>query len=285
MLALRIVPPRLPCRCCLDPVWAGNALRVRPDKVSRLDQQEAGLAIFHPIKPKRAFDEISSEIKRLIFKGTLKPGDRLPSETELANQFGVGRQTIREALRLLELSGFISMQKGGTKGPLVVDTILNSIGNSFLDAFQMKRIRVDELTMARLEIEKMVLKAACANATEGDIKALRENLASARKAIEGNEQQAFEDNIQFHKLLARASHNHVFVIVMESITTVVGHFRSLLGLDSELSRRVLHEHERIVVAMEARDVGKALSILERHILDVGEGFKRVANRELFDFII
>ena len=250
-----------------------------------MHQQEAGLAIFHPIKPKRAFDEISSEIKRLIFKGTLKPGDRLPSETELANQFGVGRQTIREALRLLELSGFISMQKGGTKGPLVVDTILNSIGNSFLDAFQMKRIRVDELTMARLEIEKMVLRSACANATKDDIRALRENLAGARKGLDGNEQQAFEENIQFHKLLARASHNYVFVIVMESITAVVGHFRSLLGVDSELSRRVLNEHERIVKAMEAHDVDKALTILERHILDVGEGFKRAANRELFDFII
>jgi DNA-binding FadR family transcriptional regulator len=250
-----------------------------------LHQQEAGLAIFHPIKPKRAFDEISSEIKRLIFKGTLKPGDRLPSETELANQFGVGRQTIREALRLLELSGFISMQKGGTKGPLVVDTILNSIGNSFLDAFQMKRIRVDELTMARLEIEKMVLRAACAQATKDDIDALHENLASARKGIVGDEKQAFEENIEFHKLLARASHNHVFVIVMESITTVVGHFRSLLGVDSELSRRVLKAHELIVEAMEARDVDKALSVLEQHMLDVGEGFKRAAKGDPSDLII
>lgn len=250
-----------------------------------MNQQEAGLAIFHPIKPKRAFDEISSEIKRLIFKGTLKPGDRLPSETELANQFGVGRQTIREALRLLELSGFISMHKGGTKGPLVVDTVLNSIGNSFLDAFQMKRISVDELTMARLEIEKMVLRAACANATEDDIRTLHENMARARKAIDGNEKQAFEENIEFHKLLARASHNHVFVIVMESITTVVGHFRSLLGVDSELSRRILNEHERIVKAMEADDVDKALTVLERHMREVGEGFKRAANRELVDLTI
>ena len=96
--------------------------------------------LFRPIKLRRAFDEISGEIKRLIFKGILKPGDRLPSESELASHFGVGRQTIREALRLLELSGFISMQKGGAGGPLVVDTILNTISNSFLDAFQMGRI-------------------------------------------------------------------------------------------------------------------------------------------------
>ena len=250
-----------------------------------LEREQTTPTIFRAIKPKRAFEEISAEIKRLIFKGTLKPGDRLPSETELANQFGVGRQTIREALRLLELSGFISMQKGGAGGPLVVDTILNSIGNSFLDAFQMRRISVDELTTARLEIEKMVLKAACAHAGDQDIRALRENVLGARKRIERSD-QAFEENILFHKLLARASGNHVFVVVMESITTVVGHFRSFLGIDLELSRKAVDEHELIVEALMAHDVDKALGVLERHLTDVGEGFKRVTvNEELSNFIV
>ena len=89
--------------------------------------------IFTPIKSKRTFEEISFEIKRLIFKGILKPNDKLPSEIELARQFNVGRQTIREALRLLELSGFISIQKGSTGGPIIEDTIFNTISNSFLD--------------------------------------------------------------------------------------------------------------------------------------------------------
>ena len=176
--------------------------------------------IFSPIKTKRAFDEISHEIKRLIFKGILKPGDRLPSETELAARFSVGRQTIREALRLLELSGFISMQKGGAGGPLVVDTILNSITNSFLDAFQMGKISIDEHTKARVEIEKMVFNYALNNIEKTDVKCLQENIDLARRNIEKG-QQAFEINVHFHKLLARASRNHIFIVVMESITTSV----------------------------------------------------------------
>ena len=115
--------------------------------------------LFNPLKPKRAFEEVCDEIKTLIFTGTLKPGDRLPTELELASQFNVSRQTVREALRLLETTGFINMQKGGSGGPLIVDTILNTISNSFLDAFQLQKISVDELTAARIEIEKMVLKA------------------------------------------------------------------------------------------------------------------------------
>ena len=228
-------------------------------------------SIFNPIKTKRAFDEISNEIKRLIFKGILKPGDRLPSEAELANRFSVGRQTIREALRLLELSGFISMQKGGAGGPLVVDTILNTIANSFLDAFQMGKISINDHTKARIEIEKMILNYVFNNIEESDVKCLQENIELARKKIESNI-HAFEENIQFHKLLAKASKNHVFLVVMESIMAVVAHIRSLLGMDLELSKKVVIEHEEIVEAIVIRDNAKALGLLERHILHVGNRY-------------
>jgi GntR family transcriptional regulator, transcriptional repressor for pyruvate dehydrogenase complex len=231
--------------------------------------------LFRPIKLRRAFDEISGEIKRLIFKGILKPGDRLPSESELASHFGVGRQTIREALRLLELSGFISMQKGGAGGPLVVDTILNTISNSFLDAFQMGRITIDELTSARLTIEKMVLASLFAHSPdEADIRALRENVSQARKKVDAGV-QAYEENTQFHKLLARASGNHLFLILMESIMTVVAHFRSILGVNLELSVRTIAAHEQIIDAVTAGNRKKALAVLEAHLTEIGERFKEL----------
>ena len=234
--------------------------------------------LFRPIKPKRAFDEISGEIKRLIFKGILKPGDRLPSETELASQFGVGRQTIREALRLLELSGFISMQKGGAGGPLVVDTILNTISNSFLDAFQMGRITIDELTLARLAIEKMILESLFAySLDEADLRALRENVSQARKKVDAG-MQAFEENTQFHKLLARASRNHLFLILMESIMTVVAHFRSILGVSLELSIGSITAHEQTIDALVKGNRKKALTVLEAHLMDIGERFKELSDQ-------
>ncbi|MBW2031251.1 MAG: FadR family transcriptional regulator [Deltaproteobacteria bacterium] len=108
-------------------------------------------ALFTPIKTRRTFEEVSASIKQLILDGVLRPGDRLPSEMELARQFNVSRQTIREALRILELSGFISVQKGGSGGPLIRDTIMNTINNLFFDAFQLERISIDELTAARIE--------------------------------------------------------------------------------------------------------------------------------------
>lgn len=243
------------------------------------DLQTTGAAstLFHPIRPKRAFDEISAEIKRLIFKGILKPGDRLPSETELASQFGVGRQTIREALRLLELSGFISMQKGGVGGPLVVDTILNTIRNSFLDAFQMGRITIDELTLARLAIEKMVLESLFTHIAEADVQALRENVSLAKKKVESG-MPACEENSQFHRLLAKASRNHLFVILTESIITVVAHFHSILGVNPGLSARCAAAHEQIIDALVKGNRKKALLLLEAHLMELGERFKELADQ-------
>jgi len=241
--------------------------------------QEAGQAanVFQPIKQKRAFDEVSGEIKRLIFKGVLKPGDRLPSETDLASRFKVGRQTIREALRLLELSGFIRMQKGGVGGPVVVDTILNTISNSFLDAFQMGRITIDELTLARLAIEKMVLESLMENKPDqADIEALRENISQARARMDSG-MQAYEENTQFHKLLARASKNHLFIILVESIMTVVAHFRSILDADPELTSRTINAHEQIIDALLKHNRKKALVVLETHLLGIGDRFKELAD--------
>ena len=243
-----------------------------------LQALDGASTLFRPIKPRRAFDEVSGEIKSLIFKGILKPGDRLPSESELASNFGVGRQTIREALRLLELSGFISMQKGGAGGPLIVDTILNTISNSFVDAFQMGRITVDELTTARLAIEKMILGSLFARSlNEADLQALRENVSQARKKIDAG-LQAFEENTQFHKLLARASGNHLFLILMESIMTVVAHFRSILGVNMELSARSVEAHQQTIDALVKGNRKKAFVVLEAHLMELGERFNKLANQ-------
>ena len=76
---------------------------------------------------------------------------------QLANQFGVGRQTIREALRVLELSGMISIKKGSGGGPVIQNTILNRIQDLFIDAFLTEKIVRDDLTSARCGIELLIL--------------------------------------------------------------------------------------------------------------------------------
>lgn len=222
--------------------------------------------LFVPIKNLRTFDEVSTKIKDLIFTGVLKPGDRLPSEVKLAQQLNVGRQSIREALRLLEISGFINIQRGGGGGPVIKDTIIKTISDLFLDAFRLKKISLIELTTARLEIEKIILKQVFKNVEESDIHALKDNIKKARQRIQGNE-MAMAENIQFHKLLAKASKNHVYFMVMESIMAVVRDFLSRLAADINTSSNVVGYHERIVEAIIDQKEDVALRVLEEHLLE------------------
>jgi len=232
---------------------------------------------FNPIKSKRTFEEISTEIKSLLFKGILKPGDKLPSEIELARQFSVGRQTVREALRILELSGFITIQKGSAGGPIIEDTVFNTISNSFLDAFLMKKITPEELTVARLETEKAMLHYVINNADASDIKSLQDNILQAKKHAEANI-QPFKDNIEFHRLLAKASKNQIFVIVVESILAIVADFFSRLEPEFEVSRRVIGKHEDLLAAIINRDREKAITLLEEHILKTGKRFQQIMDQ-------
>jgi DNA-binding FadR family transcriptional regulator len=192
----------------------------------------------------------------------------------------VSRQTIREALRILELSGFITIQKEGSGGPLIKDTILNTISGLFLDAFRMEKISIEELTIARLEIEKVVLNHVIDHAGESDIKSLRDNVVRARKKVDNNIMAA-EENIQFHELLAEASKNHVFVIVAGSILAVLRELLSRLTLNLKTSndavgyndevlksKNAVGYHEDILNAIVEKRRDEAIHLLERHLLEV-----------------
>lgn len=227
---------------------------------------------FSPIKNRRTFDEVSMEIKKLIVGGVFKPGDKLPSESEIARQFSVGRQTVREALRFLELSGFLTVQKGGGGGSIITNTIVDTISRSFLDAVQMKNISVGELTAARLCIEKLVVSYAVDNATEADLAALNENIGKGSTKIRDGV-QAFEENIDFHILLARTSKNGVFVIVVESIMALVADFLSRIPQSLEISKKVLNDHKHILAAISERDRLRAEKLIEKHLTSVDGRFR------------
>jgi GntR family transcriptional repressor for pyruvate dehydrogenase complex len=227
--------------------------------------------LFTPVENKRTFEEVSSKIKTLVFEGVLKPGDRLPSEAELAKQFNVGRQTVREALRILELSGFIRVQKGFGGGPIIKDTILANIANLLLDAFQMEKISVDEFTAARLMVEKGILNYAIDNSDGQDVKALQENLSKAKDLI-ANRELATDVNFEFHALLSGASKNTVFMILERAINAIHRNLRSRRAADFETSKNAVQAHEKILDAFIKKDRERAIDLLEQHILAVRKSY-------------
>ena len=223
--------------------------------------------MFEPIKNTRAFEQVATQIKERIFSGQLIPGDRLAPEAQLAADFNVGRQTVREALRLLEMSGFIATQKGGGGGAFINDAIQGTIRDLFLDAFRMKKGSMEDLTLARIQVERNVLDLAMENFDESDAQKLKCNIAEARKRIDQG-QTATEINVQFHKLLAQASKNFVYVIIMECIMAVHGRFLMQKEPSLETSSLVVDAHENIILAILDHNAGLAHKLFKEHLIEV-----------------
>jgi DNA-binding FadR family transcriptional regulator len=224
-------------------------------------------SLFEPLESKRSFEEVSSKIKALIFSGHLKPGDRLPSENELAKQYKVGRQTIREAFRILELSGFLTVQKGYGGGPVIQDNIMEKISDMILDAVRLDKLSVQEFTAARIAIEKAILNEAFDKIDEVDIKKLQENVSTAEDKIKKNESATVE-NFNFHTLLARASKNNIYIIMEGAINAIHRFLRRRYAFPYDKTKAGATVHGKILDAIIKRDRDKALDLLEKDLITV-----------------
>jgi GntR family transcriptional regulator, transcriptional repressor for pyruvate dehydrogenase complex len=218
-----------------------------------------------PLRNKRTFEEVSDRLKELIFNGTLKPGQQLPSEHALAQLFQVGRQSVREAMRVLELSGCIIVRPGVKGGAIIESTMLSRLSGIFLEMFKFHKVLPEDCVAARREIEASVLGFVFENAKPEDLETLRSNVMAARTKVQANK-SAYEENLDFHRLLAKASKNYTFSIVMESILTVFSDFRSRhQSVSLKQSKAIVGFHEAIVDALAANEKTRALELLKEDL--------------------
>ncbi len=241
--------------------------KLRLRRTAAADHQERGssTAEFRVIKTSRAFEEIALQIRKELAARRLRSGDRLPPERALAEQFGVSRNTLREALRSLENSGLLRLQKGATGGAFVRESTGDAIITGLRDMFHLGAIQPEHLTEARVMIESSAVRAACERATPEDIDALNANIASAelavREKIDFFEQAAI--HLDFHRIIARATKNPVMVIVMEALIDVMQHFIRAIG--QKRNPWVIPSRRRFMKHFEAGESDAAVTEMEQHL--------------------
>jgi GntR family transcriptional repressor for pyruvate dehydrogenase complex len=220
---------------------------------------------FSRIRNLRAFEEIADQIRRELSDRRLRAGDRLPPERMLAEQFGVSRNTLREALRSLENAGLLRLQKGATGGAFVRESTGDAIVTGLRDMFHLGAIQPEHLTEARVLIESVAVRTACERATAEDLEALNANIASAARAARENidfyDQAAI--HLDFHRIIARGTKNPVIVIVMEALLDVMQHFIRAIG--QTRNPWVLPSRRRFMKRFEARDSDGAVKEMEQHL--------------------
>lgn len=207
---------------------------------------------FRPVVGRRAFEEIAQQIREQLARGALKAGDRLPPERSLAEAFAVSRNTVREALRSLEIAGLVELRKGAAGGAFIRAGGGEAAVAGLSDLFRLGAIRPEHLTEARIIVGTEVARLACRRRTARDLAALEANVRAAEEATARGDMAArAEINYEFHRLLARATRNPVLIVLTDALMEMTRHFVDRIGYRP--NRYVLPSRRRLLARLRAGD--------------------------------
>jgi GntR family transcriptional regulator, transcriptional repressor for pyruvate dehydrogenase complex len=225
---------------------------------------------FRPIHTRRAFEEICERIREQLALGVLKPGDKLPPERDLAQQLGVSRNVLREALRSLEMAGVLRLQKGVKGGAFIQEGDTSRMNDVMRDMLSLGTISVRELSEARIHVLDLVVRLACANARQADFEALEANIERTHLATrEGRLLDRVECSREFYKLLALATGNKVIAMIMDSVTEI--HMRFVyakVASSGAATPRLAERRQQFLSALRARNVSAATRLMRGHLESV-----------------
>jgi GntR family transcriptional regulator, transcriptional repressor for pyruvate dehydrogenase complex len=221
--------------------------------------------LFSRVSVGRISEIIVEQIRALIRKGQLKPGDRLPPERDLCERFGVSRVTVRESLRMLESSGLVEIRVGARGGAFVTAPTSDRVGEGLADLLSMAVVSAADITEARIIIEVGMVPLVCERATEEDIADLEALCECARAAIRSGE-YSMSISAEFHIRLAQATHNRAVAMLVESIRGSILHsMQQAREVAPEMGLLGTEEHARFVSAVRRRDPEAATQIMRGHL--------------------
>lgn len=227
---------------------------------------KAGDELFRSVRSRRVSEQIAYQLQEAIFSGRLKPGDRLPPERELVEQFEASRASVREATRTLELSGLVAIRPGAGGGAYVTEPNFDLVANALRTMLHAGRFELVELYQARLLLEPGVAEIAALSADADDIALLRASLVEGREALARKGPTA-PASYNFHFLLAKASKSNLLLMLISSLMDLV-HKSDEKGARPHLSPPIVCAHESIVDAIERRDAAEARRLTTDHLLQV-----------------
>ena len=220
-----------------------------------------------PIKQDTVTEIVAQRLMRLLSEGVLRPGDKLPPERDLAKQLHVGRTTVREALKLLTLSGILEAKRGD--GTYVRRDFGDFLTQNIRWPLLLSNREVNMIVEVREGLEVMAVRLAALRAKPedmGEIAVFREMIH-----IEGRNIELETDlDMQFHIAIAKAAHNE---LLLQLILSLNGMVRQYIALASEMTDRLestITEHEAIYQAITSRDPDAAGRAIISHLLSSKE---------------
>ena len=228
---------------------------------------------FAPIKKQRLSDEVTRQIRARIAAGELRTGDKLPAERQLAESFQVSRGAIREALRTLELAGVVELHHGVQGGAFIAEGNPALMATSLQDLVHLGGIDLADLTEARIWIETLVSRIAAARATADDLAALDANVAEAARLYkDGRFDDKIDVHVEFHNLLAGATHNPVMEMLMAALMQVMRDVAHQIG--GETNDLTIRARRKFLQHLKAGDGDGAAAAMERHLSQLQQRYQQ-----------
>ena len=227
--------------------------------------------VYKVVRTSRLYEQIVQQIEESVLNGSLKPGDQLPAERELAQRLGVSRTAVREAVKALREKGLVEAYSG--RGTFVTDGTSQAARQSF---DLMVKIGQQEgaphLAELRLILEPGIAALAAVRVKEDDLAAMREAVAVMDRAQDDPEAY-IEADLDFHLALAETVANPLILSLIDSIVGLLREQRiKIFNVEGGPQRGQVH-HKRILEAMERRDAEMARTAMRAHLEQVREDSK------------
>ena len=223
---------------------------------------------FEKIEPEKAANAIVHQIEQLILRGVLRPGERLPSERELAAKFEVSRPTLRNALSELETSGLIVTRPGA--GAYIAQVLGSAFSPPLVNLFSTHNEALFDYLSFRRDLEGLAAARAAEHANEIDLDVIRsifKRMEIAHEKRNPTEEAAVD--AEFHLAIVEAAHNVVMLHMMRSMFEMLqaGVFYNRQALFGKRSTRghLLEQHRAIFEAIIAQDPDAARAAVEAHL--------------------
>ena len=220
-----------------------------------------------PVRRVRLYENAVDQIQTLILRKKYAPGDRLPSERSLAQQFHISRHSLREALRILDVMGLIEIRVGDGIYVKEINFLpyIESLNFSIRTKLQNERDTLIKLWETRRILEVGMVDVAARQINDSFLRSLWWCIEEMEKNIE--HQDAFISwGIRFHRLIAEIGQNEVLLLVWDTLANLIRTSQNKIYRIPWSPKKALAAHKRIYLALEARDSRRAVEAMKQHLL-------------------
>ncbi len=223
---------------------------------------------FQKVTPEKLSSTVTKQIEQLILRGILRPGERLPSERELAERLGVSRPSLREAVAELQNKGLLSARAGA--GIFVADVLGNAFSDSLVQLFAAHEEALFDYLSFRRDLESLAAERAARLASDTDLAVIAEVFAKMEAAhAKTNPAEEAQLDAEFHMAILEASHNVIMLHMMRSMFQLlregVFYNRQIMFRQRTTRDALLDQHRAIHDALQARDPEAARQAVVAHL--------------------